>query len=242
MYVLGEDEEMPGQTIVDNVWLSDNYTLYTKNIVCKTSIIENSDDLNKCISLGPELPYSDYINKVKSKIPESKYNPNNVKLTLRGCIKTCPLQLRIDYKSPDISSIDRSSNVKIYIADGKQVFTNLNNLKENMLYDLVDGVPQKLTSYHTFKYAKKFSADTNGVLTITEYSDTESSPMSSYSEQYFAYDEQLRLVKDTYEQSVENSKYFGIRTDKTRKATGDSGFFDNQKNEVLLPDFQILNT
>jgi len=139
IYVYKESQNNSINYISDIIYLSDNGTLYTKDIPFRMYIDSQSNDNNDCLLLRKQ-PFGDYINKLKEFINhedekwEQNISDNNVTVKFREMIKNQPIQFRLDYISPDLSYIGLQSYVLLKKLDGttKRVLSDI--VKSDKMY------------------------------------------------------------------------------------------------------------
>lgn len=117
--------------ISDMVFLSDNHTIYTQDIVynAKFNNTDNYTDIyneENSLLLIHQQRYDKYIKILLKKAGafengnENKplVKLNNINATFKSCIKNIPIQFKLNYIQPNIETVSSSSQVAVYHTDG----------------------------------------------------------------------------------------------------------------------------
>lgn len=118
IYVYKEVESNNLHYIGDIVYLGKNGTLYTQDIPFRMYVNSDSTNHNGFLIMHG-IYYDDYLQKLQGFInhQDEKYGQditnNNVDLHLQEIVKNSPIQFRLDYTSPDLSTIGLTSYVTL---------------------------------------------------------------------------------------------------------------------------------
>lgn len=174
----GEDEKTNDITyITDCVFLTQNTTMYTKDMIYKASVVEGTDPQK--MLLFQKVPFGDYISTVKAAAEKDTSIDHtctakdlNVTPNINACIKNIPIQININYIEPDIEGVGQVGNqTRIYRVDGTHKDVTNWTPDTNVLYQLVidskgDYRTNTLDKTFTINYLKSGSLQlTDGILT-----------------------------------------------------------------------------
>lgn len=215
---------------IDTLYLKNNPTLYTKDIIYKLTV--NSEDHNSLILMS-DLDYSNYIKKLKEFAGED-INTTNVDLILQGCIKNLPIQFKIDSITPSILDFISEYNIQINKIGENPINTSFSGLKENALYQLNDNTILPINNKFQYKYIKSISLDKDLTNIIPEYySEYVENP---YIHKLFTFNDLLKLKIDNKPLS---SECFSVSS-KDYKDNAYMVLKDIVKDEVILPFGKLI--
>lgn len=133
LYYLSDDKDNINQYVPYNyVYLEDNYTLYTRDVIVKMAENANSKELDELILFKQWKPYNTYLSEIKEKCGLGDTEINEVKLTLKESIKNYPIQIKIAYITP--TTAESSSKIIVQDAIGKIPGTTEQSISNNRVY------------------------------------------------------------------------------------------------------------
>lgn len=97
------------------VYLSDNYSIYGRDVVIELQPSENIENNKLLVFRG--WKYSEYLEQVINKsslstrTQEDLRMENNVNLKLYGCLRTNPLEIKIPYITPTTDTVSASNRI-----------------------------------------------------------------------------------------------------------------------------------
>lgn len=129
---------------LDNtIYLDNNYTSYKRDVVInlKTALNQENESVNQLI-LFKNISYYDYIDAVLKQFQnidnsETKKTANNISLIINPCLKTCPIEFKIDYIKPELLEkiIQKSTLVKSIFSDFPKTTTQNFDSKSIYFYN-----------------------------------------------------------------------------------------------------------
>lgn len=137
LYYLSDDKDSINQYVPYNyVYLEDNYTLYTRDVIVKMKEDTSNDKLDKLILFKQWKPYNTYLSEIKENCGLVDTDIDEVKLTLKESIKNYPIQIKIGYITP--TTVESSSKIIVQnaIADtlGGPPGTTEQSISNNKVY------------------------------------------------------------------------------------------------------------
>lgn len=245
-YVKGQDSALMPQ-IKDTVFLADNYTSTTKELVAQSIVNHTGDNDNKFIAIGQNMNYNTYITDIIKQFENAKINRSNVDLKLQNCVKTFPLTINYEYLKPVAESMSSDFNTVVHVFGGGTILLNTDGLVTNKLYELTtENNLRALSLGHSVQYYSKFGLDSlDNVLTLNNMfnSDTNESYIfkepNKYLKNMFTFDD--GILKLNRADPPSDSKCFSISTYR-RKSTANLHLClkDLIKDEVLIPSLKIF--
>lgn len=116
LFYLGSDNGGTQWYLPDNyVYLKDNYSIYGRDIVIELQPVKSIDNNYNSFLVLRGWNYEWYVDqvlensKILQSIQENLKKENNVSLQLYGCLRTNPLEIKINYITPSIDVIGPSS-------------------------------------------------------------------------------------------------------------------------------------
>ncbi len=132
LYYLSDDKDPINQWIPYNyVYLKDNYTLYTRDVIVKMQEDSNSNLLSDLILFKQWKPYNTYLNDMSKHGVDSSHI-KEMELTIKESIKNYPIQIKIPYVTP--TTIESSSKIIVQNAIGDLPGTTEQNISNNRVY------------------------------------------------------------------------------------------------------------
>ena len=255
-YVKGQDSTLMPQ-IKDTVFLADNYTSTTKELVAQ-SIVQhpkNEDGTEKndniFIAIGQNLDYNDYIEKImnQKQFENAKINRSNVDLKLQNCVKTFPLTINYEYLKPVAESMSSDFNTVVHVFGGGTILLNTDGLVTNKLYELTtENNLHALSLGHSVQYYSKFGLDSldnivtlNSMFKPTDHTDNNLyifKEPNKYLKNMFTFDDGILKLKR--EDPPSDSKCFSISTYNREDDNLNVCLKDLIKDEVLIPALKIF--
>ena len=180
-----QTENDPNATkMSDIVYLAPNYTTFTKDMVFRVySTVKGRNNGNAQTTLKQALlingmDYNQFINDILTNafsedsgngIERNKVNMNNVDIEYNECVKTFPLQYRVNYINPDfnILNIYNSGNsIKLKMLDGSFKIIDGRNISSEAMYYYSPEIDSLhiLDQNYSFRYIQKFEQTSNGEL------------------------------------------------------------------------------
>lgn len=170
IYVYKESQNNSINYISDMIYLSDNGTLYTKDMPFRMYMDSSNNDYNDCL-LVRKQKFGNYVNKLKEFINhedekwEQNISDNNVTVKFREMVKNQPIQFRLNYIGPDISYIGLQSYVLLKKLDGKSQRMLSDIVKSDKMYQVDDNNRiSYLNENFTIKWINKLTLDENNEL------------------------------------------------------------------------------
>ncbi len=119
LFHLSSDTEVIQQYLPDNyMYLQDNYSVYGRDVVIELKPNEkdpNQSSDHNSLLVFRSFSYQSYLNEVVNHVPEKDRNrlkqESNVSLQLNGCLRTAPLEVKIQYIPPAIDPIKNQDKV-----------------------------------------------------------------------------------------------------------------------------------
>ena len=245
-YVKGQDSALMPQ-IKDTVFLADNYTSTTKELVAQSIINHTGDNDNKFIAIGQNMNYDTYIISITEQFKNAKINRSNVDLKLQDCVKTFPLTINYEYLKPLAESMSSDFNTVVHVFGGGTILLNTDGLVTNKLYELTtENNLRALSLGHSVQYYSKFGLDSlDNILTLNNMfnSDTNESYIfkepNKYLKNMFTFED--GILKLNRADPPSDSKCFSISTYR-RKSNANLHLClkDLIKDEVLIPALKIF--
>ena len=245
-YVKGQDSALMPQ-IKDTVFLANNYTSTTKELVAQSMINHTGDNDNKFIAIGQNMDYNTYIIAITEKFKDAKINRSNVDLKLQNCVKTFPLTINYEYLKPLAESMSSDFNTVVHVFGGGTILLNTDGLVTNKLYELTtENNLRALSLGHSVQYYSKFGLDSlDNILTLNSMfnSDTNESYIfkepNKYLKNMFTFDD--GILKLNRADPPSDSKCFSISTYRRKSAANlHLCLKDLIKDEVLIPALKIF--
>ena len=245
-YVKGQDSTLMPQ-IKDTVFLADNYTSTTKELVAQSIVKHTGDNDNTFIAIGQNMNYDTYITAITEQFKDAKINRSNVDLKLQNCVKTFPLTINYEYLKPVAESMSSDFNTVVHVFGGGTILLNTDGLVTNKLYELTtENNLRALSLGHSVQYYSKFGLDSlDNILTLNSMfnSDTNESYIfkepNKYLKNMFTFDD--GILKLNRADPPSDSKCFSISTYR-RKSNANLHLClkDLIKDEVLIPALKIF--
>lgn len=233
--------------IRDIVYLSPHDVLYTKDIVYKIHTQLQGSAQNNIISFKG-YSYVDYLQAVKNHLSGApNFNTlkdNNVNVNLKSCIKNSPLQIRINYREPNLENLNRADSVTtVKFLDGSTKVMHIDGLQQDVLYQEIEdeeGESTFTTLNETFsvRYLKKLKLDTDEMTLIPTWDDSIPRETNRYIVKAFE-NSGGKLQCKTWKSSATQSKYYSI-----------VGYFNSHssvslvdlcKEDVLIPFAKVFS-
>ena len=251
IYTFSSEDTTTIKYISDIVYLSNNYTSYTKDMIYKIYVndaFKNSQNSQNSLINISTIRYDDYLIALKtnSGINENDIKEagnNNIDVNLLSSIKNVPLQFKLNYISPDLSSLgdigtnngvtvlkinDKDENLTGEIEHGKLYY--IKDDKEGRRIQLLDTnfIPDYYDSgrvdnasgrvYGTLSSPIKFGWKFPNIVEMFEYRDGK-----------------LRLSTNTAP-TLTNTGYAFVTKEQDTMA-----IHDLLKSEVLIPYFKLMS-
>ena len=180
-----QTEKNPNATkMTDIVYLAPNYTTFTKDMVFRVySTVKGRNNGNAQTTLKQALlingmDYNQFINDILTnafsedsgnEIERNKVNMNNVDIEYNECVKTFPLQYRVNYINPDFNILNlynSGSSIRLKMLDGNFKIIDGRNINPEAMYYYSPETNSLhiLDQNYSFKYIKKFEQTSNGEL------------------------------------------------------------------------------
>ena len=252
----GDDDPKDITYISDCVFLSQNTTIYAKDMVYKASVVAGTD--KQKMLLFHNVPFQSYVDTVIAAAQEDKTIDHvctaknfNVTPEINSCIKNIPIQININYIEPNIEAVGVIGNqTRVYQVDG--TYKNIRNWKPeaNTLYQLTthtDGTVavDRLGSNFTIRYLKSGSLKYEDEKLVAEYDTNIPNETNSYLEKVLMYDESGLGFKHTYANG-QLDKYYSFSTERRHRPAFGSNYSTfgtlkfMPKDDVLVPFAKMI--
>ena len=226
--------------VSDIVYLSNNFTTYTKDIPFRMYTYSNGPlDQNSLILFKQSINLDAYISKLKSFIVESeetseyKISKKNVTLKLKECVKNSPIQFKLNYLKPDLSIMGVNPYVMLYHIDGKEPERITSDIvRAGQLYQVDGNNIQYLNQNFKIRWVKGVRINPENNIIQVKWEGDNQATRSEYIYKTFQFDnDKLNLVQQTCDQPV----YFVRGT----QGSYSTDLYDWPHTEILLPQAML---
>lgn len=127
------------------IYLNNNYTDYKRDVIIKlkTELTPEINSVNQLILLRG-MDFQNYVNEILNQEEfksisndQVSIKASNVKLTINSCLKTSPIEFKVDYIKPELSEkvIQKSTLVKSIFSDFPKTTTDDFDSKQIYIYN-----------------------------------------------------------------------------------------------------------
>lgn len=238
--------------ISDIVFLSDNHTIYTQDIVYNAKFKNTNNYTNiyneeNSLLLIHQQRYDKYVKTLLKKAGalenDNGNKPlvklNNINVTFKSCIKNIPIQFKLNYIQPNIETVSSSSQVAVYHTDGTfEPLTGKTPDKDHLYYvSNTDGKKsvEELDGNFRIKYLKELQkVQVNGIYMLKGvYDSSIQDEQNGYACSMFKVSNGELQLKVNDGMNISNA--YSIVEDNKQTA-----IHDLLKNEVIAPYSKIL--
>lgn len=243
LYIYTDEEVGSTNYISDIVFLNDNSTLYTKDIVYRV-YTEKEENKQNGLILFHDSNYETYLAQVgkfakkPGEDPDGKFNYNNVNVSLQECVKNVPLQYKLNYIQPNLEKVGVNSNILLTKINGETKSISYDGLKVDELYQIDEsGEFGRLSENFIIRWIKEIKMD-DSTGRIKGTFDKIPSTKNAFLRKMFTAKNNLLDFNTVTVPSSSPKDYYKIMSRYANYYNTD--YFDLPVNDILVPSARII--